>query len=197
MEKKIKKAVAVTIVTLCAVIMNARLYAQENLFYVGVGGGLTVTEKVNPPAFTLKFGVDVSRFIVELEASAVSLRTEYEDVFNDQHSKSKRSTEVNLGTNLGVKFVDGNRGYLALMLNTGYSLQDYYYSDIYYNPYYDYGYTWRQRYLGRFYIGSGVKGSVNISDTFSLFAEARYQTIPVGKTAVWGGVFQAGMAVHF
>ena len=204
MEKKLKKAVAVTIVALCAVIMCARSYAQSVSFYSGIGGSLNLADEVKIPAFAVKLGMDVSNFIVEIEGTAISILANFDDELNEAHYKSKKDMKMSLGANVGVKFFDIKRGYIALMLNTGCSVSENYYYDIYYDPEGIYGDSRYKKYVGEFYIGSGLRGDVKLSDTFSLFSEAGYRIVPnyinttCGEDCVkMGFVFQAGMVCHF
>lgn len=197
MKKKIF-AVIIAIAVFCAGHVNAQYYNpnggfEEIDFSVSLAGGVSLVNDATSPVASVRLGADIHRFLGELEFSYLSV-----DAVNrrceDNFQESSLST-VTFGVNLGVKFLQGHSGYLALMLSGGYSMQeewrycDYY---CYYGPRHD-------RYHGKGYFGVGLNGTARLSSHFGLFGEARYQSIPIegaGRTK-WGAVFQGGVRFYF
>lgn len=197
MKNLCKKAGVVAIAMICAVLGASAqcrgISCGEMSLYAGFGGGATLIQDMSSPVFSVRLGMETNLVVAEIEGSYLSINSVYDEWGN---SETNTLSTMTVGANIGLKFLKGNMGYLAVMLNTGYALQeDWYHHD----PYWDYDYGHGHRYHGKYYIGAGLKGTVYISNKISLFGEARYQSIPVdgcGETK-WGGVFQGGIAFHF
>ena len=188
-------AVIIAIAVFCAGQVNAQRYSYDGAFdgvdfSVSLAGGATFVNSGASPVGSVRLGADISRFIGELEFSYFSVDAEC-----DENLEKSTLSTVTVGANIGVKFLQGRSGYLALMLSGGYSMQeewrycDYY---CYYGPRHD-------RYCGKGYFGVGLNGTLRLSSHFGVFGEARYQSIPIegaGRTK-WGGVFQGGVRFYF
>ena len=187
MRQICKKAVIVTVVMICAVVgANA-----QSALYAGFGGGVSLVKDMASPVFSVRLGMDEGFVLAEVEGSYLSIKSE------NKHGDDMLST-MTVGVNVGLKFLSGYHGYMAVMLNTGYALQEGLdYGDCY-DPYRGHGYG-HHRYCGKYYIGAGVKGNVFICDRISLFGEARYQSIPIdgGGRNKWGAIFQGGINFYF
>lgn len=166
--------------------------------YVSFGAGATFVQDMSSPAFSVRIGAEGDLFIGELEGSYLSINSLYED--HGKPAETNALTTMTIGINVGIKFLQGKAGYLAVTMHTGYALQEeWWHGD--YGYYGDYGYHGHHssRYHGKYYLGAGVSGTVDISPRVGLFAEARYQSIPVdgcGKSK-WGGVVQGGIRFYF
>lgn len=185
MAKFVKIAVIIAIAMTCAV---ESVKAQDMSLYTSFGGGVSLVKDMTSPVFSLRLGMDAGYVFSEVEGSYLSMK---------QYENNTLST-MTAGVNVGMKFVSGYHGYLAVMLNTGYALQEDMYHGYCYDPCWGYG-CGRHRYHGKYYIGAGVRGNVYISDSISLFGEARYQSIPIdgGGRNKWGGIFQGGISFYF
>lgn len=185
MAKLGKIAVIIAIAMTCAV---ESVKAQDMSLYTSFGGGVSLIENCTSPVFSLRLGMDAGYVFSEVEGSYLSMK---------QDENNTLST-MTAGVNVGMKFLAGYYGYLAVMLNTGYALQEDMYHGYCYDPCWGYGYG-RHRYHGKCYIGAGVRGNVFLGERISLFGEARYQSIPIdgGGRNKWGGIFQGGISFYF
>lgn len=191
----------VTIVAICVVnSVSAQCRRDYNSFlgdnvaaYVSFGAGATLVQDMSSPAFSVRVGAEGDLFIGELEGSYLSVNSLYKQ---DYSVETNALTTMTLGVNVGVKFLQCRAGYLAATMHTGYSLQE----EWWHGCYDDYGHHGHgDRYHGKYYFGVGVSGVVDIASRVGLFAEARYQSIPVdgcGKSK-WGGVIQGGVRFYF
>ena len=187
----------IAIVISCVGVCSA--YAQD--CYLSLNAGATMVDNQNSPMFGLRFGVETALLIGEAEISYLSLRSESE--YNEDVVKKNLSTMI-AGFNLGIKFLQGERGYLAAMFYNGYSLQEGWYNKYgccydYYCGYYDYGCSHYRDYHDGYYVGFGLSGAINISNNIYLFGEARYQNIPVKGRGddKWGAVVSGGIRFYF
>lgn len=212
MKKSIFLQIAATIVSLCAAVnANAQCRRDYDCFlgdnvatHVSFGAGATFVQDMSSPAFSVRVGMEGRLFIGELEGSYLSVNSLYEP--DGRPAETNALTTMTIGVNVGIKFFQRAKGYLAVTMHTGYSLQeDWWHGDCCYYDYCDYydGYGYYShpgdRYHGKYYFGVGVNGTVDISRLISLFVEARYQSIPVdgcGKST-WGGVAQGGIRFYF
>ena len=182
MPRNLKLAVVIAIAVICAA---TEVKAQS--LYTSFGGGVSVIKENVSPVFSIRAGWDESLIFTEVEGAYLSMKS----------GENKFST-MTVGVNAGLKFVSGYYGYMAVMLCTGYALQEDRYHGYCYDPCWGYGYG-PHRYHGRAYIGAGVRGNLFLGDRVSLFGEARYQSIPIegaGRNK-WGGVMQTGVAFYF
>ena len=164
------------------------LFGEGLDFYVGFGAGAALVHDMTSPAFNVRLGMDASLFIAEIEGSYLSVNSLYDDGVS---SETNTLSTMTVGANLLLKFLNSSYGHLALMLHTGYALQEGWYHDCCYDYY--------ATYLGRYYIGAGINAALNLTPNISLFGEARYQSIPVdgqGENS-WGGVFSGGIKIYF
>lgn len=197
-------AVLATIVVICvANVQNASaqrfydfdrggLFCNGVDFYVGFGAGAGLVNDMASPTFNVRVGADTGLFIGELEGSYLSMNSVWDSGYGT--AETNTLSTMTLGVNLGVKFLASELGHLALMVHTGYALQEeWFHGDYYYHDYHGHAYH------GRYYFGVGVNASVNLSRRISLFGEARYQSIPIdGMGEIkWGGVFTGGIKFYF
>ena len=203
MKKKLFTVMA-TIVVICAVCVNnvnaqcfryydrgAGLFGDGVDFYAGFGAGAALVNDMASPAFSVRVGAEAGLFIGEIEGSYLSVNSLYDDGFS---AETNTLSTMTLGLNLGVKFLSSSYGHLALMVHTGFALQEeWFHGD------YPYDYHHGHAYHGRYYFGVGLNGSVNLSSRIALFGEARYQSIPIdGRGEIkWGGVFTGGIKFYF
>ena len=185
MAKFVKIAVIIAIAMTCAV---ESVKAQDMSLYTTFGGGVSLVKDMTSPVGSIRLGMDTGYVFAEVEGSYLSMK---------QGENNTLST-MTAGVNVGMKFLAGYYGYLAVMLNTGYALQEDMYHGYCYDPCWGYGYGCH-RYHGKYYIGAGVRGNVFLGDRISLFGEARYQSIPIdgGGRNKWGGIFQGGISFYF
>lgn len=201
--------VLVAIVISC-VGVNAN--AQNLGCYLSLNGGATIVDNQNSPMFGVRFGVETELLIGEGEISYLSMSGKNE--FGHKVEEKNLAT-MTAGFNLGIKFIQSHRGYLAAMLYNGYSLQEDWYKghggcyDYYCDyGYYDYGcgygcgydcYDYDCRYHEGYYIGFGLSGAIDVSYNMSIFGEARYQSIPVKGRGddKWGAVVSGGVKFYF
>lgn len=164
------------------------LFGEGANFYAGFGAGTALVNDLASPTFSVRLGVEAGLFVAELEGSYLSINSVYDDGFEPETNTLSTMT---VGVNVGLNFLASSVGSLSLMLHTGYALQE-----EWYHGYYDY---YGHAYYGRYYIGVGLNGSVNLTNRLALFAEARYQSIPIdgcGETK-WGGVLSGGLRIYF
>ena len=184
MANRFKIAVIVAIAMTCTIVSaNA-----QSALYTSFGGGVSLIKDKCSPVYSIRLGMDVDLVFAEIEGSYLSMK---------QNEANTMST-MTLGANMGLKFLSGYYGYMAIKLNTGYALQEDRYHGYCYDPCWGHGYG-RHRYHGKYYIGAGVKGNVFLGDRISLFGEARYQSIPIegaGRNK-WGAIVQAGISFYF
>ena len=184
MTKIYRIAVIVAIAMICAA---TEVKAQS--LYTSFSGGVSVVKKSVSPVFSIRLGFDEGLVFSEIEGTYVSMKSEKENTLQT----------ITSGANVGLKFLSGYSGYMAVMLCAGYALQEDRYHGYCYDPCWGYGYGYGHRYHGKAYIGAGVRGNVYLGDRVSLFGEARYQSIPIegaGRNK-WGGVMQAGVSFYF
>lgn len=176
MKKKLFTVMA-TIVVICAVCVNnvnaqcfryydrgAGLFGDGVDFYAGFGAGAALVNDMASPAFSVRVGAEAGLFIGEIEGSYLSVNSLYDDGFS---AETNTLSTMTLGLNLGVKFLSSSYGHLALMVHTGYALQEeWFHGD------YPYDYHHGHAYHGRYYLGVGLNGSVNLSSRIALFGEA-------------------------
>ncbi len=163
------------------------LFGEGANFYAGFGAGAALVNDMASPTYSVRLGVEAGLFVAELEGSYLSINSVYDDGFE---TETNTLSTMTVGVNVGLNLLASSVGRLSLMLHTGYALQEEWYHG--YHDYYG-------RYYGKFYIGAGLNGSVNLTNRFALFAEARYQSIPIdgcGKTK-WGGVLSGGLRIYF
>ena len=163
------------------------LFGDGANFYAGFGAGAALVNDMASPTYSVRLGVEAGLFVAELEGSYLSINSVYDDGFE---TETNTLSTMTVGVNVGLNLLASSVGRLSLMLHTGYALQEEWYHG--YHDYYG-------RYYGKFYIGAGLNGSVNLTNRFALFAEARYQSIPIdgcGKTK-WGGVLSGGLRIYF
>ena len=185
MAKIWKIAVVVAIAMICTV---QRISAQDAL-YTSFGGGVSLVKKdMVSPVASIRLGMETGYVFTEVEGCYLSMK----------HGENNTLSTMTAGVNVGMKFLAGYYGYLAVMLNTGYALQEDMYHGYCYDPCWGYGYG-HHRYHGKYYIGAGVRGNVFLGDRISLFGEGRYQSIPIegGGRNKWGGVIQGGISFYF
>ena len=208
--KKLLGAVLVAIAINCVGVQNVSaigFYPDRDYAYnVSVGGGVSWVDGGCSPTFGLRAGMESSILLLEGEFSFLSI---------EDNKRSNLST-MTVGANIGAKLVQGRNGYLAAMLYTGYAVQedkfrgrdcgyyggyDYYCYDCY--GYYDYGcYDYycqpRRDYHGKMYFGFGLQGTIDFS-RFGIFAEARFQNLPVKGLGEdkWGLVASTGFRFYF
>jgi hypothetical protein len=185
MAKKLSKLVGIIAIAMTCTAISA---SAQGAFYTSFGGGVSLVKDNVSPVYSVRLGMDVDLVFAEVEGSYLSMK---------QNETNTLST-MTMGANVGLKFLSGYYGYLAVMLNTGYALQEDRHHGYCYDPCWGYDYG-RHRYHGKYYIGAGVKGNVFLSDRISLFGEARYQSIPIdgGGRNKWGGIFQGGISFYF
>lgn len=197
-------AVMAAIVVICSVFSSASaqcfyrydygyggggLFGDGANFYAGFGAGAALVNDMASPTYSVRLGVEAGLFVAELEGSYLSINSVYDDGFEPETNTLSTMT---VGVNVGLNILASSVGRLSLMLHTGYALQE----EWYHGGYYDY---YGHAYYGRYYIGAGLNGSVNLTNRFALFAEARYQSIPIdgcGKTK-WGGILSGGLRIYF
>lgn len=212
--KKLLCAVLVAIAVNCVGVQKACAYDfypyRDYTFNISVGGGASLVDGGCSPTFGLRGGLEGSILLIEGEFSFLSI---------EDNKRSNLST-MTAGANIGAKLVQGRYGYLAAMLYTGYAIQEdrfrgrdcgYYgcYDDYCYDcyGYYDYGCGYdcydyycqpRRDYHGKMYFGIGLQGTVDFS-RFGIFAEARFQNLPVKGLGEdkWGLVASAGFRFYF
>ena len=212
--KKLLGAVLVAIAINCVGVQNVSaigFYPDRDYAYnVSVGGGVSWVDGGCSPTFGLRAGMESSILLLEGEFSFLSI---------EDNNRSNLST-MTVGANIGAKLVQGRNGYLAAMLYTGYAVQedkfrgrdcgyyggyDYYCYDCY--GYYDYGCGYgcydyycqpRRDYHGKMYFGFGLQGTIDFS-RFGIFAEARFQNLPVKGLGEdkWGLVASTGFRFYF
>ncbi len=203
MRTKIFTVIA-AIAVICAVSVNSvnaqcryydrgsGLFGDGVSFYAGFGAGAALVNNMSSPAFSVRIGADAGLFIGEIEGSYLSVNSLYDK--DGYKAETNTLSTMTVGMNIGVKFLSSDYGHLALMLHTGYALQEEWYHG-------DYGYDYHNghAYHGKHYLGVGLNGSIDLSPRIALFGEARYQSIPIdgrGETK-WGGVFQGGLKFYF
>ena len=171
-----------------AMICTAVSASAQDAFYTSFGGGVSLVKDKVSPVYSVRLGMDVDLVFAEVEGNYLSMK---------QNETNTLST-MTMGANVGLKFLSGYNGYMAVMLCAGGVLQEDRYHGYCYNPCWGYGYG-PHRYHGRGYVGAGLRGNVYIGDRASFFGEARYQSIPIegGGKNKWGGVCQAGVAFYF
>ncbi len=177
---------------------NAQYYSYgrglENVeFSASLAAGATVVNDFISPVASVRLGAELNRFLGEMEFSYLSINA-VDEKCGERFEKNRLST-VTFGVNFGVKFLRGRAGYLALMMHGGYSMQE----EWMYDDYHCYHGPRCDRYYGRGYFGLGLNGTIRIAPRFGVFAEARYQSIPVdgGGRCKWGGVLQGGLRFYF
>ena len=164
------------------------LFGEGANFYAGFGAGAALVNDLASPTYSVRLGVEAGLFVAELEGSYLSINSVYDDGFEPETNTLSTMT---VGVNVGLNILASSVGRLSLMLHTGYGLQE-----SWHHGYHDY---YGHAYYGKYYIGAGLNGSVNLTNRFALFAEARYQSIPIdgcGKTK-WGGVLSGGLRIYF
>lgn len=196
--RKLLLAVIVAIAAncVCERVVARDFYPYRNVSYsASVGGGISLVENNVKPVAGLRFGVEFSYILAEIEFSYLAI-----------DGKLTNADEENISTMiaglaLGAKFVQGYRGYLAGMIYTGSSLQGSLRDNCYS---YDYGgccdyYRKPRRNRGKPYLGLGLQGVVDFNDHIGCFIEARYQNIPVKGFGddKWGLVTCVGLRCMF
>ncbi len=153
--------------------------------YIAVSGGITSIDGNTSPAATFRVGAETDIMLFELEYAHLT-----SELFSDNDGVESRAVGT-VGFNVGAKLLSSYAGYLAVAGYLGYEIRD----SFCYTEYYGHGYyeTYSYTEYGKFYIGAGLMGSVNLSNYISLFAEARYQSIPFkGRNSEWGTVASLG-----
>lgn len=183
-------AVIFAIAMICAGRANAQYSyygggSEEVDFSVSFSGGAVLFNDFTSPAASVRFGVDYSRFIGELEFSYLSINAAAENCYGG-YDKNSLST-VTFGVNMGVKFLGGSSGYIVASIHTGYAIQEEWLFDNYYCCYESH----HGRFRGKGYFGVGLSGAIKITSRFGLFGEARYQSLPIDGAGrnKWGSVF--------
>ncbi len=196
MKLKIFAAIIAIAIT-CAEKVSAQYFNygggfEDVEFSVSFAGGATLVNEFTSPVASVRLGAEFNRFLGEIEFSYLSINAV--KAFEEWESQKERLSTVTFGVNLGVKFLQGYSGYMALMLHTGYSMQEEWCC----GDYYHYG-PMRDRYYGKGYFGLGVNGTLRVSPRFGVFGEARYQSLPVDGCGEvkWGGIFQGGVRFYF
>lgn len=192
-------AVMIAIAIICAGRANAQYYGYDRGFEgvdfsASFAAGAAFVNEFTSPVASVRLGAESNRFLGEMEFSYLSVNA-VEAAYDEGIEKNTLST-VTFGVNVGVKFLQGRSGYMALVMGGGYSMQEEWMFDDYH--FHHYGYH-GNRYHGRGYFGVGLNGTVRISSRFGIFAEARYQSIPVdgiGRNK-WGGILQGGIKFYF
>jgi len=209
--KKLFFAVMMAIAFICVGVqnVNAQDYYpyRDYTFNVSVGGGVSLVDEAVSPTFGVRLGFESCIVLVEGEFSYLSIDNNNNGRPNWDKDERETLSTMTAGVNIGAKLVQGNYGYLAAMLYTGYAIQedrfrgrDYCWDCDYYYGGYDYccDYGSRRDYHGKMYFGLGLQGSVDFS-RFGIFAEARFQNIPVKGMGEdkWGLVANAGFKFYF
>ena len=197
MKRKIF-AVMIAIAVICTGRVSAQYYnygqGLESVdFSASFAAGAALVNDFTSPVASVRLGAELNRFLGEMEFSYLSVNA-VDLNCGGNFEKTSLST-VTFGINLGAKFLSGRAGYLALMIHGGYSMQE----EWLLGDYHCYYGARKDRYCGKGYFGLGLNGTLRLSSRFGLFAEARYQSIPVdgGGHNKWGGIFQGGIRVYF
>ncbi len=190
-------AVIIAIAVICTGKANAQYFDcgsgfDDVEFTASFAGGATLVNEFTSPVASVRLGAEFNRFIGEAEVSYLSINAV--GFYDDVDVRKEKLSTVTFGVNLGVKFLQGYSGYMALMLHTGYSMQEEWCC----GDYYHYG-PRHDRYYGKGYFGVGVNGTLRIASRFGILGEARYQTLPVNGCGEvkWGGIFQGGVRFYF
>ena len=190
--RKLLLAVIVAIVAncVCERVEARDFYPYRNVSYsASLGGGISLVENNVKPVAGLRFGVEFSYILAEIEFSYLAIDGKL------ANADEKNISTMTAGLAVGAKFVQGYRGYLAGMIYTGSSLQGSLYD---YGGYCDY-YRKPRRSCGKPYLGLGLQGVVDFNDRIGCFIEARYQTVPVKGFGddKWGLVTCVGLRCMF
>ena len=188
--------------------VEANAQYRVESYYLSVSGGAISANKQCSPTVGVRFGVESMWLVSELEVDYLSVKSG-----GDKDSRS--FSTMTAGVNLGYKFVQGRIGYLAATASVGYALQEDWHrgkSCDYYDYYcygccdygYDYGYGshgcgYNKKHHDKAYFGVGLSGVLDITSRIALFAECRFQNIPVngkGDTS-WGFNTQGGVRFYF
>lgn len=191
-------AVMIAIAIICTGKANAQYYnygsgLEDVDLSVSLAAGATLVNDFTSPVADVRLGAELNRFLGEMEFSYISINA-VNGQCGENIEKNTLST-VTFGVNLGVKFLHGRAGYVALMMHGGYSMQE----EWLFNEYHCHHGPRGHHYRGKGYFGLGLNGTVRIAPRFGLFAEARYQSMPVngGGHSKWGGIFQGGIRFYF
>ena len=178
---------------------SERACAQERYdgAYLSLGAGATIVEGQASPSAGLRVGVEFGYLFGEADVSYYSMK-------QSNGLDHKNLSTMTAGVNFGLKFIQGDLGYLAVILCTGYALQEDWHRgyDCCFYDYccYNYGCSGRfYRHHEKPYFGVGLSGVVDVSERFGFFAEARYQSLPFGGRGdnKWGIVATGGVRFYF
>ena len=181
------------------IVCSERAFAQERYenIYLSLGAGVTVVEKQASPVANLRIGGEYSFIYGEIEVAYLSTK-------QNNGLDHKNLSAMTAGVNLGVKFIQSDKGYFAVLASTGYTLQEDWhrgYECCFYDYYcYDYGCSGRfYRHHEKPYFGFGLSGVVDISERFGFYLEAKYQTMQFGGRGetCWGLIANGGVRFYF
>ncbi len=190
---------AILAMFVAGVVCSERAVAQDRYdgVYLSFGSGVSIVKGQTSPIASLRVGAEYSFILGEAEVSYLSMK-------QSNGLDHKDLSTMTVGVNLGMKFIQGDRGYLAAIVSTGYSLQEDWHRgyDCCFYDYccYNYGCDGRfYRHHEKPYFGFGLSGAVDITSRFGLYVDARYQTMPFGGRGknCWGWLINGGMRFYF